>query len=251
VTVGGSTLEGSFELAAPCACAEDDRLEIETIVADGLLRNDNARVGLDPSSSLSGPLELELSCGRFAVRSISGGARIRLLISGAVVLVVDGDVEAGPEFRIDLGPAGELDWFVRGNLSLSAGARIGSPERTGATRLYVQGAADIGLPGTSDVALNLYAPASAVTIGGLGEIYGALFARRIESAGPLLAHYDGSVLEADRGCALPAPSSCTGCDQCGARGTCVAGVCGACTRDADCCSPLMCEAGTCRALTAD
>lgn len=253
VVVGGPTVHEPFALTPPCACADNELLDVAGIVREGLSRNDNGRIGLDLDalSNVTSPKELTLSCGRFALRAVSGEPAITLHISGRVLLFVDGDVTAGRGFSLKMEPGAELDWFIRGNLSVSGEALLGDDARAGATRLYVLGPGDIALPGTARFAANLYAPRARVSVGALGDIYGSVFGASITSLGPLLAHYDRAVLRADERCAAPPPVRCSSCDQCGAGSACVAGVCGACTADRDCCFPLVCEMGACQALNAD
>lgn len=253
VVTGGSTSHEPFEIAPPCACNPDALVDVAGIVSDGLAHNDNLRLGLelDSLSRATDPKELSLSCGRFALRGISADAAVRLRIAGRVLLFVDGDVELGRKFSFELGPGAELDWFIRGNLTVSGESLVGDQARPGATRLYVLGTGDIALPGTARFSANLYAPRARLAIGALGDVYGSVFGAAISSLGPLLAHYDRAVLEADAQCALPPPQTCNSCDQCGADQTCVGSACSTCTADRDCCFPLVCEMGACRALKAD
>lgn len=246
----GKTSHESFEVTPPCECAEDKLVDIGGVVAQAMTQNDNVSLGLglDALSNVASPTRLALSCGRFALREISGQAAITLHIGGRVILVVDGDVEAGRGFSLELEPGAELDLFIRGNLSVSGESLIGDNTRPAATRVYVLGAGDIALPGTARFSANLYAPHAPLTVLALGDVYGAAFGKSIRSLGPLLSHYDRAVLRADLDCASAPPTGCVSCEQCGAAKTCVANVCTGCTTDKDCCFPLACEAGTCRPL---
>jgi hypothetical protein len=252
VVVSGKTTNESLEIAPPCACAQDQLIDIGGIVQQGMAQNDNARVGLalDALSNVSSPTELTLSCGRFALKSISGDAKIALHVAGRVLLVIDGDVDAGRKFSLQLERGAALDLFIGGELGVSGEALLGDNARPGATRIYVLGSRPISLPGTARFSANLYAPHAPLTVLALGDLYGAAFGASIQSLGPLLAHYDRAVLRADDDCAVT-PVTCAGCDGCKAGKACVGGVCGACATDADCCFPLVCEAGTCQALGND
>jgi hypothetical protein len=253
VVAAGATLHETFDVAPPCACEGADLVDIGGIVNDGLAGNDNARLGLelDALAGATPRVDLRLACGRFALREIAAGPTITLRIGGRVVLVVDGDVDAGRRFSLRLEPGAELDWFIRGNLSVSGESLIGDDARPGATRVYVLGTGDIAHPGTARFSANLYAPRAHVSVGPLGDVYGAVFGAEVSSLGPLLAHYDRAVLRADQQCAVPLPARCSSCDQCGAAKTCVAASCSACTADRDCCFPLVCEMGACLPTNAD
>jgi hypothetical protein len=250
VRVGGERFDQPIAVAPPCGCADGELLDVPGIVQDGMLRNDDSRIGLalgaldEPGAAVS----LTLECGRFALQRIASAAPIALRIEGKVALFVDGSVDLGPGFTLELGTGAELDWFVRGPVSLAPEATIGRPGRPAAARLYTTEAGDLTLPGTDGVSVNLYAPRMNVTIGGLGEVYGAVFAAGVSSVATVLVHYDRAVASADAACTLPLPQTCARCDDCGSGSACVAGVCGACSTDADCCFPLACDAGECKPL---
>jgi hypothetical protein len=252
VAVGAKTTNESFEIAPPCACGEGELIDIGEVVRQGMTQNDNGRIGLalDALSNVSSPTELTLSCGRFALNRISGGGEIALHVAGRVLLVVDGDVDAGRRFSLELGPGASLDVFIRGNLAVSGESLIGDNAHPAATRIYVLGSREIALPGTARFSANLYAPLAPLTVLALGDVYGAALGASIQSLGPLLAHYDRAVLRADDDCPVTAPT-CARCDQCETGKTCVGGVCGACASDADCCFPLACKAGACQVLDND
>ena len=245
--VGGERLEESFTIPAPCACAPGELLDVPGIVSDGLERNDNARIGLalDALDTGSPPAELTLSCGRFALRAISGAAPVTIRIEGPAALFVDGDVELGSDFVLELAAGATLDWFVRGSLTLARGARLGDALRPGALRLYTTAPFELSLPGTDEISMNLYAPASEISVGSAGNLYGALFAGSVSSSGTLLIDYDVAVLQSNQACAAFSPATCSRCDDCGSAATCTLGTCGACATDADCCFPLVCSLGEC------
>jgi hypothetical protein len=250
VLVDGERREESFVFAPPCACADGELLDVPGIVQDGMGRNDNARILLDPNAldTPSGPVSLTLECGRFALQRIAGAAPINLRVEGKVALFVDDAVELGQAFTLELGAEAELDWFIRGTVSLEPGASIGASARPAAARLYTIAPGDLTLPGTALVALNVYAPRMNVSVRGLGDVYGALFAASVTAPGALIVHYDRSVTAADESCPLPAPATCGGCDDCATSAACVLGACAACTSDADCCFPQVCAEGACGPL---
>ncbi len=122
--------------------------------------------------------------------SIGGTGAVRLGIGGQVALFVQGDVNLPPAFVLDLAPGATLDWFVGGRFALGTGARIGDPSRPGAVRLYVAGAGPIALPGDTTVSFSQYAPAAPVTVGGLGSLYGSVFASTLTAPAGLTVHDD-------------------------------------------------------------
>jgi hypothetical protein len=249
--VGGQTLNESFDLAPPCACAPADLLGVAEIVADVVTSNDNVNAGvsLDGLTLVESATTVTLSCGRYAFRSIGGSAPITLRVSGNVVLAVEGDVVMPRDFTLELDPGATLDWFVLGSFDLHPNARIGDVDRLGDVRVYTLGSNDIALPGTATAVMNLYAPQANVTVGVAGGVYGALFAKSVTSSLLLHVSYDRAVLHADEQCNEKPPQICSSCDGCGATTACVAGTCSACTSDTDCCFPFVCENGACEPLT--
>jgi hypothetical protein len=247
VTLGGTVRE-SLEVALPCACADQDLIDVGGIVNGGLALNDNARIGLalDALQSDSSATDLTLSCGRFALRGIGATTAATVRVNGRVLLFVDGDVDLSRNFSLLLAPGAQLDWFIRGNFSVSGEALLGDETRPGAIRIYVLGNKDIALPGTARFSANVYAPRAKLLVGALGDVYGAVFGAVVTSLGPLLSHYDRAV-RPDEDCGIR-PASCSSCEQCGTASACVASTCAPCTSDRDCCFPLACETGTCQAL---
>jgi hypothetical protein len=252
-SIGGSRTTATFELPPPCPCGPDQTLDIAAVVTDVLAANDNRRLGLalDALSDVATRTTVDLACGRYALRGISGTAPIALRVSGRVVLAVDGDVELPTAFSLELEAGAQLDWFITGDLRMNPVASIGSTERPGAVRTYVLGAGEVALSGAPTVAMNLYAPRAPVTVDLAGNVYGALFAANVRASGLLFMHYDRAVLRADDACTDEVPRTCSGCDACGPAGACVGGACGTCTTDADCCAPLVCQNGRCEPLLSD
>jgi hypothetical protein len=254
--VGGERLEESFTITPPCSCAASELLDVPGIVSDGVARNDNARIGLAPDAltalDADAPaVAITLSCGRFALQEVSGTASVTIRIEGATALFVDGDVELGPDFVLELGDGATLDWFVRGSVTLERGAKLGDAMRPGALRLYNTAPFELTLPGTDEISMNLYAPLADVRVGSAGNVYGAIFADSVTSTGTLLLDYDVSVLQSNSACDLFAPDSCSRCDDCAGATTCMQGTCGSCSTDADCCFPLVCTLGECAPLRTD
>ena len=253
VLVLGQVVEQPFTLAPPCPCSPDDLLDVPGIVQQGMVENDNARVGLafDALDASGTTQALTLDCGRYALSRVEPGRAVSLRITGRVALFVDSAVTLDSNFVLELAPGAELDWFIRGPLSIAPGARLGDSSRAGALRMYTTEAGPVSLPGTEDLAVNLYAPRMDASVEGSGDVYGSLFVATVTVADSLFLHYDRAVAYADADCALPPPTVCTACDQCSSGQACVAGSCGACSNDGDCCFPLVCDQARCLPLAAD
>lgn len=250
-TVTGSTTSAPLTLTPPCACEPADLLDIAALVSAARSGNDDEAAGIDAMTgetraAMDGTVTLD--CGRLYFPSLKG-MTAHFRVSGHVAIFVDGDVEATSQFALDLEPGAELDWFIAGNFMLADGARIGDAMRPAATRIYVGGAQEIQLPGTTQAAFNLYAPAASVSVGGGGDVFGGIFAQRVSTGADLLLHYDRAILRSKDACSA-APGSCQHCAQCGAGLTCVSSACFTCETDVDCCAPFACLSGKCEPLSA-
>lgn len=240
--IGGSHIREAVTVNPPCDCTETGLIDIDGIVDAARTNNDNADIGL-PTNELSNVVGIgvdrTLPCGRFYIDSVGGLGGITLHIPGRTALFVGGDVNAVGAFEIEMGPEGELDLFIKGNLlSIGAGS-FGHRDRPAATRIYVGGSGDVTLIGASGFVGNVYAPHARITAPGATTVYGSLFGRQVDMPGYLEVRYDRAILEAGDAC--DNPEDCTRCSNtCPNNQACVAGECRACSTDADCCEPLVC-----------
>ncbi len=232
-------MPGPVSIAPPCDCTSP--IDVGAIVAAFASDNDDATVGLSPTTTLGGTVSLP--CGRYAVATIQG-ASVTLQINGRVALLVTGDLAVTRSLQIQLAAAAELDLFVRGNVSIGGSLAIGEAGHAARTRLYV-GGSTVALSATAaPLAANVYAPNAVLQLASNLEMWGALFAKSMQFSGDLTLHYDTSVLQVSQssGCDV-AGGSCTSCGDCGgAAPACTAGTCVPCTTSADCCAPLACAA---------
>ena len=247
VRVGGDTITGPVSVAPPCPCG-DDVLDIGAIVAATATDNHNAEVDLAPDAytDLVSEHRITLPCGRFYLDGIGGTGGLTLEVAGRTALFVGGDVNIAGSLNVELGPEGELDVFIAGTLQGAGTLSFGDPERPAATRVYVGGAGEVSLQGTSAFVGNLYAPRAPISFTGESEIYGSVFGRRVEAAGSLGVHYDRAILEVGEDCPDTPPPTCDRCGDCPGGYTCGGdGTCGTtCESDADCCDPLTCDVPT-------
>jgi hypothetical protein len=237
-----STVEAVVNVPAPCRCEET--VDVAGIARSFATDNDNANIGLDPGAlTASGPVSVRLPCGRYFVTGLgSDDAELTLRVDGRVVLAVDGSLAGSGNLTIELGPDAELDLFVSGAFDWTGPLAIGDARRPAALRIYL--GEGLSYSGEAELAGNLYAPNGVFTAATRTELWGALFAQRIELSGTLIVHYDQAILDVE-GCAPPA-ADCT--DSCGCANptpTCRGGKCGRCEKEADCCPPLHCADGEC------
>ena len=248
--VDGSRRSGAVDVQPPCACRDDEIVNIAGVVAHGERNNDNASVNFNRTvfNAVVGSAQVELPCGRFYVDRIAGLGAIELTVNGRTALFVGGDFDLGGFFNVRLGPMGELDVFVAGSILGAGYLRMGRVSRPSRVRFYIAGNRGFTLAGAAGFQGNVYAPRAPVTIAGFNEMRGALFANRITTAGDLDIHYDRSIQRAGENCpeTPPPAGGCTGCgtNVCRATQACVAGACGMCRADGDCCAPYVCETRT-------
>jgi len=256
-SVSGRVIEtGDVRVAAPCACGADTKLDIAALIAQAANANDNALAGFAPDA-LALPMYVTdlkpLPCGRLYVTRVElpGLSTHVMLVPGRSALFVQGDLHIGSVATLAITPAatGELDVFVGGDLIVEANSTLslGDSAWPAAVRMYVAG--EIRAQGAIVLAGQLYAPEASVAFPAPdGELWGSIFARKVQIASKRM-HYDRAILRAGPTCSAAAPQRCDGCDQCPQDLACVAGRCGACTRDADCCEPASCTDGRCQLLT--
>jgi hypothetical protein len=253
-TVGGATIPMTFTLDDPCGCAE--RLDVAEMEKIGGARNDNAVRGIDPAmlSNVTNATPLSLHCGRFRFDSIGGAAAIQLTITGRTAIFVDGNVALSDAFQLVIAPGAdaELDWFIRGSLSIGARAQIGDPQRPSATRIYVGGPENDAGPDNTDIVLssaqigaNIYAPNTNVNITAIG-MAGSVYAKNLSILGVASVRYDRAILNKGNKCEQPI--ICDKCHTCNGGAACIGGTCQPCMTDDECCEPLVCVQRSCQPL---
>jgi len=223
--ISGAQIPTAFTVGDPCAC--DQRLDVAMMETLGAEKTDNVAQGIDPSAlvNVTGTVNFPVPCGRFRFDSIGGPGSLQLTISGRTAIFVDGDVTLSDASQlVVVGPEAELDWFIRGHLSIG-GAKIGDTNRPSATRIYAPNA-DVDLP----------------ALGVSGSIYG----KNLTMLGGGLVRYDRAILNAGNKCGQPA--TCDKCNTCNGGAACKEGTCRPCDSDDDCCAPLVCQANACRPL---
>jgi hypothetical protein len=241
-TIGGGTSIGPVSIAAPCSC--DNPLQIAPIIAAFQSKNDDAILGLDPTSFIDfGSKNLNLGCGAYYFDAIKNG-NLNLHVVGPTAIFVAGDVDA--QVSITVEPGGQLDLFIGGNVHLSGAWNLGSVNAPANTRIYV-GGSTMTLEGAFSINGNLYAPNVDLSFNQTAfDIHGSVFAYKITMrgiAGSVV--YDEAI--GDVGGCQPPGGGCSSCHDCAAATpACKGGSCVACTTNSDCCPPLSCQPdGTC------
>lgn len=259
--IGGERVVQELTLDKPCACEAKDLLDVDALIRAAHAKNDNAHPAVmlapDALSDLSFAHRVELPCGRFYVDEITGIGDVRIVVNGRSALFVGGDVATLGRLDIELGPQGELDLFIGGNLTQVGYGTFGDVRRPAALRVYVGGSGDILYRGYQPFGANLYAPLSRLHADGFIDAKGAIFVRTLDVNGYLKVNYDRDILDQgdDESCKPPTPPppppppvtppppppQCTNsCDEFCGKQVCKSGMCAGCTQDSDCCEPLVC-----------
>jgi hypothetical protein len=241
--VGGRQIVKSFTVNDPCHCA--DRLDIAEMVRIGVMNTDSGQP-IAPTAliNVTTATDVILPCGRFQFNSIGGPGPLRVTITGRTAIFVEGNVSLSDSFALDIAPGAELDWFIRGNLSIGA-AEIGDTNRPSATRIYVGGSDDIVLS-SGEIGANIYAPNTNVNLASLG-LEGSIYGKNLNMIGGGIVRYDRAILKAGDNC-TPTTTCGKQCNSCNGASACRGGVCGKCVDDEDCCAPLVCVQEACRPL---
>ncbi|QSQ28203.1 hypothetical protein JY651_22050 [Pyxidicoccus parkwayensis] len=186
----------------PCACDAASQVDVAALITHHAGDNDNAAISLDAAAleSISGERTLELPCGRFFLTSITGTGRATLTIRARTALFIQDGVDLGEGLTVDVQPPGELDLFIGGRVSVAGPLLLGSTAMPSRVRVYVTRSTVLALSAGSTLAGNLYAPGAYLSTSGDADVYGSIFVRHLEAAGPLRFHYDADVLEAGAAC---------------------------------------------------
>jgi len=251
ITIGGSDRREPINLESPCACNDDQQLDIAAIIKEAESDNHNVEAGFDSNrfENVTGIETVQLPCGRFFLSRINVVGSLTLTVNGRSALFISGDLTASSLFSLVMGQDATLDVFIGGKLSLSSLQTFGALTRPANLRVYVAGDQPTTLSGLTTFVGSLYAPRSRVELGGIQTVCGSIFAGDFETSTSATTSilYDTSLLYQGDDC-NPPPESCSRCDDCPATSACVEGKCGACRRDEDCCEPLRCFQGQCTVI---
>lgn len=201
--VGGMTLREPIPHATPCACDQNQILNIQGLTRFGATHNDNATLmGFSATAWANGggPSPMTLPCGRYYVTGIRATNSFTIQATGRVVLFVDGDLTATSGLNINLGPGAELDLFVAGSLSTQGAASFGSEAAPSKVRTYVGGTGTIDLGSATTFGGNLYAPNAHIEFGASANLYGAVFAYSVYFPAATEIHFDSAIRGAGSTC---------------------------------------------------
>jgi hypothetical protein len=234
----------------PCACENQDLLDVNSLVDSARTANDNAQAKVSSSAlaSVTGPTQLTLPCGRYYLDRIRGSSDVSLKATGSVAIFVGGSVDLDANLDVELASGTTIDIFVGQQFNVTGQVTVGSKDRPAAGRIYVGASSDITL--TDTFIGNLYAPTSNVTASRSLDVWGSIFCSNFQSSSDASFVYDRYVLTAGTSCEVPQPAAgaCSKCGWCSGGTACVNGTCGPCRTDDDCCSQSVCSNGSCEAL---
>jgi len=242
----GATVTEPVKVPLPCDCAAGSTVDVGGFVETYRAHNDDALAGLDPLllENVQAPLSLALPCGRLFFTRVGAHAPVHLTVGGRTAIFVGGDFQADADFLLDVPPGGDLDVFIEGNVAVTQGFGIGSPDNPARARVYIGGNGDIDIASATSVTANLYAPLAQLVLGAASTtFFGSVFVRQLGVGnGALTIHFDESVtLE---GAACQPTTSCASCRDCNNQ-ACSSGACTRCSDSSECCTPLVCRSGTC------
>lgn len=179
--------------APPCACGAEQRLDLASIMATAIERNDNAAAGLSLHESV-GDHEVALGSGSYVFDGVQTVGAHTVTIDGAVALYVKGDFRSVGKTALKLTPGSTLDLYVDGDLDLVGDSSFGDGASPGSVRLYVAGERKLSFVGGQRVVGSLYAPQSDLELVGDSAFDGSLFVRNVEGVGTLEVRAGGQVV---------------------------------------------------------
>ena len=189
----------------PCACDAASQVDVAALIAHHREANDNAAIGLDAAvlEDVSGERALELPCGRFFLTRIAGTGRATLTVRARTALFIQDGVDLGEGLTVDVQAPGELDLFLGGDVTVAGPLLLGSTAMPSRVRVYATRSSVLSLSAGSTLAGNFYAPGALLRMSADTDVFGSLFVRHLEAAGPMRLHFDADVLEAGAACPPP------------------------------------------------
>jgi len=186
----------------PCAC--EDIEDIPALVAQVSEVNDNELLDFDIKEleNFTGQIPLQLPCGRFYLRGLTGTGKLELSITGRAALYITGQVKFndGPVW-VKLDRDAELDIYIADTMVAASDLTFGAVDNPARVRLFVGGSGTLILGGKNLISGQVYAPRSELNVTtGETEIYGSVFVRRAQLSAPLTIHYDRNPIETGLDC---------------------------------------------------
>ena len=281
--LGTCHADPGLTVPAPCQrCEGSNQVPVQGYVDYFAVaaHNDNAAIGLSPSTFNSGGAAtvLDLPCGYYYLDRIVADNSVTIAAHGNTALFIGGSVDVKGALVLALDANSRFDVFVAGTIYADGTLTMGSAAYPANLRIYVGGTCqatgatcvqkgdccsatctdgvcsdDSLLPddppwgmymkAATNIAADIYAPNGEIYAGASFSMYGAIFTGDYRSSASTTIHYDRAALDQGKACPPP-PGGCSSCLDCGNQ-ACVDGVCGECTNDGQCCPPLVCIGGRC------
>jgi hypothetical protein len=137
--------------------------------------------------------------GTYSLTSVQLNGQKKLLITGDVILKVNGDVQTTDESGIVIGPTGSLQMFVTGSASMG-GSGVSNMAKDPWRFSYwgMKSNTRVTFNGSSEFYGLLYAPYADLTLGGGSVIYGGIVSKTVNGTGGFTLHYDKCLSQESR-----------------------------------------------------
>lgn len=152
-------------------------------------------VAYEPTIETAGDMTLSegratLTAGDYRFHKIEAKNSSEIRIQGDVTLYLDGDLKLSGQAKIVLDPDASLTIYQAGkNMALDGGGVANTSGR--ADHLVVYSRADnVSIGGVSELYGAVYAPNASISVAGVPEIYGSLIGRQVNLSGTVRFHYD-------------------------------------------------------------
>lgn len=188
-----------IEVAPPCNCAAGPVVDVLAVVAAAAAHNDDASAGLDATAlaKTHGPTSFTLPCGSYYLPSLTTDDTLAVHVQGRSALYIGGDVSLADGLRVTLDEGAELDLFVAGDVSVSAGA-VGATTAA-AVRLWLA-SSTVQLGADATLSAIIYAPNAAIVPDDALNATGALFVGSLATVSDVSVRFDASVLADGAAC---------------------------------------------------
>ena len=130
---------------------------------------------------------------QYDLSSLSLGGNDILLIDGPVILKIDNDLQTGGSSQIQISANGSAALFIGGNARFGGGGIINATQTPSSFAIYstsTDPASTIDITGNADLYAAVYAPNSAIDLGGSMSFHGSMIGNSIIMSGSGDFHYD-------------------------------------------------------------
>lgn len=149
--------------------------------------------------------------GNYHVNNLTVGNSGRMKISGAVTMLVDGNINLSGSGVVEILSGGSLTIYVKGSTSIGNGASMSiDGQNLSSIKLLNLGTNTVNISGSAAVVQGvIVSPNGAVTIGNSGQVFGAIQTKQLSLSGSGFFHEDRRITTSVDKVVLPGDTTTT------------------------------------------